>query len=365
MLRHSVGAQRTRGFTLIELLVVIAIIAILIALLLPAVQQAREAARRSQCKNNLKQLGLAMHNYHDVHNTFPPGIVAVSGQTQYRGNAVRADIRASAQILVLPYLEETALYEAYDFNVEPRDVPAAMLAAGPPETFRCPSDPIPNRLITGYTSWGFSGSHPLRTPPRGYMESRNSYSDDRNVTLAWISYVLNSGRKLLEDPAGGSPDRDDYYSNIDLGALPNTAGSASQAGPFSVNSRTRFRDMTDGSSNTILWGEGAFNDLPNHDESSCAENSNCGRSRMNPFFLGSDAAIMRSTEFPPQSSIFECTQQLGLHEYECGRLFAGPHVGGVQITLGDGSVRFVSENIALPVWQNLGSMGDGVPLGQF
>ncbi|QDT37622.1 DUF1559 domain-containing protein [Stratiformator vulcanicus] len=365
MNRHHGRARRARAFTLIELLVVIAIIAILIALLLPAVQQAREAARRSSCKNNLKQIGLAMHNYHDVHNAFPPGIVAEEGSIQYRGGGAAAGMRACANVLILPFLEETALYEQYDFNVEPRDVAALILAAGAPNTFICPSDPIPNRVIPGYTSWGYASSHPLRTAPRGFMESRNNYSDDRNVALAWVSYALNSGRKLLDDPAGGSYDRDDYYSNVDLRVLPAAAGSRSLAGPFSVNSRTRFRDMTDGSSNTLLLGEATFNDLPNHDESSCGESSNCGRSRMNPFFHGSDAAVMRSTEFPPQSSIFDCTQRLGLHEYECGRLFAGPHVGGIQVVLGDGSTHFVSENISLAVWQNLGSMGDGIPVTTF
>src|SRR6056297_1446776 len=89
-----------RGFTLIELLVVIAIIAILVALLLPAVQQAREAARRSSCKNNLKQLGLAMHNYHDVHDCFPLGMVH----------------RINWRVSILPYLEQSTIFNQLDFN---------------------------------------------------------------------------------------------------------------------------------------------------------------------------------------------------------------------------------------------------------
>jgi len=103
---------RCHGFTLIELLVVIAIIAVLIALLLPAVQQAREAARRSQCKNNLKQMGLALHNYHDTVSVFPPGAF-------YHGSngAERYGTGFSFHVMLLPYLDQTPRYNAFDFNV--------------------------------------------------------------------------------------------------------------------------------------------------------------------------------------------------------------------------------------------------------
>ena len=107
-----------RGFTLIELLVVIAIIAILIALLLPAVQQAREAARRTQCKNNLKQLGIALHNYHDVHRVFPPSRLNVG----FHGGPVYATPRparyknATGWTLLLPFIEQGNLYQQYDHN---------------------------------------------------------------------------------------------------------------------------------------------------------------------------------------------------------------------------------------------------------
>lgn len=98
---------RNAGFTLIELLVVIAIIAILIALLLPAVQQAREAARRTQCKNNLKQLGLALHNYHDTHSVFPPGLL---------GRCTTPDLNASGLVMLLPYIEQNNLYSQFNFS---------------------------------------------------------------------------------------------------------------------------------------------------------------------------------------------------------------------------------------------------------
>ena len=109
------STRTRRGFTLIELLVVIAIIAVLIALLLPAVQAAREAARRAQCTNNLKQIGLAMHNYHQSIGTFPPGQVAVGRRTSpYTGYAGWTEW--SAQAMMLPYMEQSPIYNAINFN---------------------------------------------------------------------------------------------------------------------------------------------------------------------------------------------------------------------------------------------------------
>src|SRR5882757_2755439 len=125
--------QRRRGFTLIELLVVIAIIAVLIALLLPAVQAAREAARRAQCMNNLRQIGLALHNYHDQYNTFPPAYVAdATGKPMH-----------SWRVLLLPQLGEGQLYSEYDFS-EPWDGPNnSRLLTRMPRVYACPSHSTP------------------------------------------------------------------------------------------------------------------------------------------------------------------------------------------------------------------------------
>src|ERR1041384_123408 len=130
-------SRARRGFTLIELLVVIAIIAILIALLLPAVQQAREAARRTQCKNNLKQIGLAMHNYHDAYATFP-----LSSSWELGPGDCFALRRWSVRIL--PYFEQSNLYSRWDINKGPFQSPNRQLLTNPVPLYLCPTTPGPS-----------------------------------------------------------------------------------------------------------------------------------------------------------------------------------------------------------------------------
>ena len=183
-----------RGFTLIELLVVIAVIAILIALLLPAVQQAREAARRTGCRNNLKQLGIALHNYHELHSTFPPGVVARSNNLQ---NAMHAGLT-----LILPQLEQKNVYDRYNFNLpwsDPYNVAAANVAIA---VFRCPTAgaPVPHH-----------GGFPL--PATDYAFSKGP--------RAFLCLRGNGG------------------------------------GMFDVNSHVRASDVRDGLSNTFAMGEAA------------------------------------------------------------------------------------------------------------
>src|SRR5262245_7826979 len=154
------------GFTLIELLVVIAIIAVLVALLLPAVQQAREAARRSQCKNNLKQMGLALHNYHEVNNVLPPS--TINPGSVYAANAgVTAGMvrNTTGYLLMLPYLEQTPLYNMVNFNLATDIADWNSLGTNNPTgqsltisqklpVFRCPSDADYQEPYTQNQSWG-------------------------------------------------------------------------------------------------------------------------------------------------------------------------------------------------------------------
>src|SRR5262249_52376039 len=196
--------RRRRGFTLIELLVVIPIIAVLVSLLLPAVQNAREAARRTQCRNNLKQLGVALHNYHTAHNVFPPGYVA--------GAAWPATTNGwSFYSQLLPYLDQSPLYEKINFNLPVEDPANQPVVGVILPALICPTDLIDGTFaITDATG---------------------------NVIIpaaAPISYAATVGDDASE------------------------ADGPTGNGTFYRNSRTRISDIIDGTSTTVLAGERAF-----------------------------------------------------------------------------------------------------------
>lgn len=202
-----------RGFTLIELLVVIAIIAILIALLLPAVQQAREAARRTQCRNNLKQIGLALHNYHDIHLTLPPGWIGVDGSTNLPW--VEGDGGWGWATMILPMLEQDPLYKAIDLQaplLDPTNDPERVYTLS---AFRCPTDPGP-------PTWTI-----------------NNEGTGMPITeLATSNYVGCIGTVEMEDCEGEAP-----------GFI------CSGDGTFYHNSSVRLKNMSDGTSNVIMAAE--------------------------------------------------------------------------------------------------------------
>ena len=208
--------MKRRGFTLIELLVVIAIIAVLLALVLPAISQARESARRSQCKNNLKQLGLALQNYHDNHNMFPPGWVA-------KDRSPDNGPFWGWQTMLLPYSEQQPVFEmiASAMPNEPgsqdRTVPSqfSQLGATSISTLRCPSDPTPetNPLRSGFATSNYSGIFGSKALPR----------------------VL--------------PDRMGFW-------LPGTSPTPEESdGLFRANRSIRIREILDGTSVTAMVGE--------------------------------------------------------------------------------------------------------------
>ena len=354
------------GFTLIELLVVIAIIAVLIALLLPAVQSAREAARRSQCINNMKQIGLALHNYHSTSDSFP-GVYGARNVSN--PNEIRATWGAwSAQSLMLPYMEQTQVYNACNFMLANRDFGAGQAQN---ETgigvrinnFLCPSSPLPS---------GFDGR---------YQKPGNNYFASVGASLAFNA---------------------DSYNNMPSAALPN--------GLFQINGRSiGIRDIQDGTSNTIAFGEwrtGDFNETrlsipqdvinlrsgpantgwgsPNYNYppglqadfqtwlnqcAGAAKASITGAEpwRTNVSWLGQSwhqgmfGWTMGNTLLAPNPSYPNCRTCSWDGDWDCEGMYglSSFHPGGGNVLMADGSVRFIKSSTNMLTMWKLGTRSNG------
>ena len=317
------------GFTLVELLVVIAIIGILIALLLPAVQAAREAARRAQCQNNLKQIGLALHNFATQHRAFPQGAIhdhatATGGGITYGWN------RQSWAIWIYPFLEQQNVYDRFDpklpgrsntcwcqnANSQGPDAPTAAVVPG----FVCPSDGM-----GGQTRTGSCGTHCLSN----YLGFFGDVAHDHGFPPDYPRYV----------------------------APPN------QPAAFGMNYGAAFADFQDGTSNTMVVGE-YLTGIPDPREA-------------RGFIWGDEAGGSQLyTQFTPNSSSpdvlwpgyclnrpernLPCVD--GLNETATAR---SRHPGGVHVLLGDGAVRFVSDTIDIHTWRALGTIAGSELLGAF
>ncbi len=300
----------TRGFTLIELLVVIAIIAILIALLLPAVQQAREAARRTQCKNNMKQLGLALHNYHDVHTAFPSGWIAVDPVTRQQ-TAHDGLNGAGWGTMILPYLDQSQLYNRFNANLAIHDPVNVPFINNVLPAWQCPSDPKPDR-------WE--------------IEEEGSPGTIL-AELPTANYIGVFGTEAL-DGCENAPGTAPVAGN----------GQCRGDGIFYHNSRVRMRDITDGTTNTFIVGErrtntqrGWFSTWPGM----VAEGEEAFQ------------RILGSADHVPNDPVAHLDD------------FSSPHEGGAQFVLGDGSCRFISENIDHGLYQSLATIQGGEVVGEF
>ncbi|MHC5540350.1 DUF1559 family PulG-like putative transporter [Singulisphaera rosea] len=311
------------AFTLIELLVVIAIIAVLIALLLPAVQAAREAARRTQCVNNLKQIGLALHNYHDSMDCFP-----MSMGLDSPGFGYPSPVSYSGLSMLLPYMEQTSLFNMINYGIIRTDLGNNTVIATVVTAFLCPSDKQ-NSLPAGQ---------------------------------AGTNYRPNSGNGI-QFVAGAS---DPWGFNTSLPPF---------NGPFFPVSKTRIADITDGTSNTTAFCEMGKGDMSNaiatektdafwtqtHPTTPDGAISDCQSFQVSnlsfqglstggvPWITGSTSAMYNHVNVPNKRTCI----------FPPGRIMNSAnsyHPSGVNATFCDGSVRFLKESVNLSIWRAIGSM---------
>ncbi len=349
--------SRTRvrpGFTLVELLVVITIIGILIALLLPAVQAAREAARRAQCQNNLKQIGLALHNYHSAMNVFPPSSVWKQGVNPESGNT--ASLSENWVILVLPYLEQQALRDAFNlslFITNAANMPARSTQLS---VMMCPSDP--------YNRQAFNGSS-------------NSAVSNMGDNWARGNYAANASMGIMSSGSAGNR---------------TTWSESRYRGVMGANVSSSIEEIKDGSSNTILAGEIRAGITPYDSRGVWAMSGACPSALWGHGYIGDDNGP--NCNRPYADDVLACTaigdsvggvDALARKGMACSRDNApsnwpnwqqtarSMHPGGVHVCLADASVRFISDYISVTgnvgatppvfsVWDRLNLSIDGQPI---
>lgn len=299
--------MRKRAFTLIELLVVIAIIAILVALLLPAVQQAREAARRSQCKNNLKQIGLALHNYlSSGKDVFPKGVNQVYGPTcccQLDDGLGSHTVHS----MLLPFLDQAPVYNSINFSQSNTASTNSTAFGTKIPTYMCPSQPV---VVTGTPTLA-PHNYPAAGSHHGYATC-GRHGGTLNGIFATRWGILDTITKL---PTDGAADK--YPANLKLS------------------------DITDGTSNTIAFSETAAGIIGT---GTCVGKNEIGRSWGRPFYSTLFSVGPRST---PNSLVSQYAGCNGFNDANARSY----HTGGVHGLMVDGSVRFFSDNMNGNTWQ--------------
>lgn len=295
------NTQKKRGFTIIELMVVCSIVIISLSIALPSMVDSRQAAQRDKCKNNLKQIGLALHNYHDVHNGFSPGWIV-------RGQSPEGQHSNGWQVGLLPYLEQGNLFSKIDNSFEvvfpngSQNLALQTLLKTSIPVYQCPTEPAGavNTLRGGLGRSNYSGNYGSKP----------------------------IGRWADLDFLPGQPE--------------SSTGRVRPNGLFWANGFRRFRDITDGTSNTLMVGE----------------KSVIGRGGL---WMG-----VRSN-YHESDAVSDTSWASGLNLSDTG--FSSRHPGGVQFVLGDGSVRFISEKVASSpkgsILQALGTCNGGEVIGQF
>jgi prepilin-type N-terminal cleavage/methylation domain-containing protein/prepilin-type processing-associated H-X9-DG protein len=315
----TVHRSRSRGFTLIELLVVIAIIAVLIALLLPAVQSAREAARRGQCINNMKQLALAVMNYESSNGCFPPAELdcycETPGAAPHNG--------PSWLVAICPQLEQNAIYNSYNFSITWRSYPNITVTNAQISSLICPSETVPDRtpLGTSYTS------APIPVPAAAaatYLQGHTTYAG-----CDGIYYSDFRSSTSLSDPCYGT-------------------WATTEKGVIVGDNRITIASITDGLSNTFMVGETAIGTLPT---AAAIPGDFANQSGSNWWQIG----FWYSGEFDCEYPI-NAYKTLNVSNWQVGIAVAGDytwaegarslHPGGANFAFCDGSVKFIKQTIA-------------------
>ncbi len=348
------------GFTLIELLVVIAIIAVLIALLLPAVQSAREAARRSQCTNNLKQMGLATMTFESANSNFPPGVGPYP--TTSNGGA-----RASVVAQILPYMEQASMYGAFNFGFNlnltgpgtVNDTAQTQLVS----SFICPSDPSSARLLSGTSQLGYNNYFASLGNTASQQVGTATYQESNTANLGIFNFSYNG------EPHYTNPPTNTIVNPRYLGANPTTIAQ-----------------ITDGTSNTACYAEttrgraiantaaevpipdlanvytitgdftGTANQIPPSDCSTFANQIRL-RYRGQQYYRNLPSTGYYSHTVPPNYKLWDCSNNANFNQgHTAARSY---HPGGVNVTFCDGSVRFIKNSVDALVWRKLGTKAGG------
>lgn len=352
-LKRCVSSLKKRsGFTLIELLVVIAIIAVLIALLLPAVQQAREAARRSQCKNNLKQLGLAIHNYHDIHNVLPPETIHAGGVDCNKYISATAPNRRvlnhTGYMMLLPMIDQGAVYNRIDFSqptgfAKHSSCTNLTVASGAGQVYQ---DYVDGEPVTAQYIPLFMCPSEKAPAPMTSTTSQHRMQNAQRTTYGFISSRVNSNHRPFKVPE-------------------TSASTERRRSAWGFDGSARFADITDGLSNTCLLIETPINKATGADPDN---NILAGPfwSSWTYYFsvsplnerLGYGAGINKSR--PSGSNGGDHTPPVPF-AWSAG----SKHTGGCQMVMGDGSVRFLSENVATEVLEGITSAAGGEIVPEF
>ena len=352
-----------RAFTLIELLVVIAIIAILIALLLPAVQQAREAARRSQCKNNLKQIGLAIHNYHDTHNIFPPGslrVISSVGLSDYTNNGDTFADQAGLNWMchILPYMDQAPLYNKLELSGSHIGFSSVNMAK------------INGTVIPSIVCPSYAGQ--VQGTLNNALETVSTYAGISGAVLSTTDFTETRLDACCDccTPATSSP----------------ASGWISAGGILIPNKSIKIRDVSDGTSNAIVVGElgstmqtqltgSTYSQIPERPRVRMTPGgtyhgwlmwTNSDTVPPNPAYASSGrprAFNITTIRYAPNSKNYD---RDGISaNFGANNPLISDHTGGVNVLAADGHVTFISDSVDLTTLMRLATRDDGGVVGEF